>query len=178
MQAKLSSVPPLGNRLIAFAGEIDEDLLLWVSENLCRRFRREIKEGYMRSSIGLGRALVVAVVAAVGLAGCGAEFNAYDGSVQDVARVATVRGDVNTGNVIIISFNGKSTLGTWKAPTSQVRVLPGIHKFGVKPKTLDFRRILRFRVMAGREYLVLFSGGAFDVEEVTGRKVDFVESES
>jgi hypothetical protein len=129
----------------------------------------------MGRAIELGCAMLVAGVA---LAGCGAEFNAYDGSVQDVARVGTVRGDVNTGNVIITSFNGKARLGTWKAPTSQVRVLPGIHKFGVKPQSLDLRRILRFKVMAGREYLILFTGGVFDVEEVTGRKVDFVESKS
>ena len=126
----------------------------------------------MRSAIGL----VLAMVAAALLAGCGAEFNAYDRSVQDVARVGTVRGDVNAGNVDFTSIDGKSTLGTWKAPTSKVRVLPGIHKFGIKLKNLDFRRTLRFRVTAGREYLILFDGRAFDVEEVTGKKIDFVES--
>jgi len=132
----------------------------------------------MRRLIGLGRATAVAAVATVALAGCGAEFNAYDGSVQDVARVGTVRGDANAGDVIFTSFNGKSRFGTWNAPTSQVRVLPGIHRFGVKPKNLDLRRILRFKVTAGHEYLILYKDGTFDVQEVTGRKIDFVESKS
>ena len=130
----------------------------------------------MRRAIVLSRAILLAAFASVLLIGCGAEFNAYDGSVQDVARVATVRGDVNVGNVIFTSVDGKSKFGSWKAPTGQVRVRPAIHKFGVKPKNLEFRRILRFKVTAGREYLILFNGKAFDVEDVTGRKINFVES--
>jgi len=50
----------------------------------------------MGRAIELGRAMLVAAVAAVALVGCGREFNAYDGSVQDVARVGTIRGDYTT----------------------------------------------------------------------------------
>jgi hypothetical protein len=130
----------------------------------------------MRDAIGLGRALLFAMVAAIALGGCGAEYNAYDAYVKDVARVATVRGDVNGGKVIFTSVDGKSRLGTWKAPTNKVRVLPGLHKFGIKLPNLE--RTLRFEVMAGREYLILFNQGTFSVEEVTGRKIQFVESRS
>ena len=130
----------------------------------------------MRRGLKLSGAILLVTFALALLMGCGSEFNAYDGSVRDVARVATIRGDVNVGDVIFTSIDGKSKFGTWKAPTRQVRVRPAIHKFGVKPKNLEFRRILRFKVTAGREYLILFKGKAFDVEEVTGRKINFVES--
>jgi len=129
----------------------------------------------MRETIELACATLLATAATM-LTGCGAEFNAYNGNVRDVARVGTVRGDASAGNVIFVSIDGKASFGTWEAPTSKVRVLPGIHKFGVKPKDNDFRRILRFGVTAGREYLVLFEDGSFDVEEVTGRKINFVET--
>lgn len=132
----------------------------------------------MRDAIGLGRALLLGVVAAVALGGCGAEFNAYDAYVKDVARVGTVRGDVNGGKVIFTAIDGKSSLGTWKAPTNKVHVLPGIHKFGISLKDSDLRRALRFEVTAGREYLILFKDGTFEVEEVTGRKIHFVETRS
>jgi len=129
----------------------------------------------MRDAIAVGGAMLAAMAVAM-LVGCGAEFNAYDGYVQDVARVGTVRGDVNAGNVVFVSVDGKSKLGTWTAPTAKVRVAPGIHRFGVKPKDRDFRRTLRFGVTAGREYLVLLRDGNFEVEEVTGRQINFVES--
>lgn len=129
----------------------------------------------MRDAIDWARGTLIAAAAAL-LAGCGAEFNAYDGSVRDIARVGTVRGDVNAGNVIFVSIDGKSEVGTWEAPTNKVRVLPGIHRFGVRPKDTDLQRTLRFGVTAGREYLVLFRDGKFDVEEVTGRKIDFVQT--
>lgn len=130
----------------------------------------------MRDAIDWARGTLLAAAATL-LAGCGAEFNAYDGSVRDVARVGTVRGDVNAGNVIFVSVDGKSEFGTWEAPTNKVRVLPGLHRFGVRPQNTDFQRTLRFGVTAGREYLILFKDGAFDVEEVTGRKIDFVQTQ-
>ena len=132
----------------------------------------------MRNAIGLGRALLLAIIAIVALGGCGAEFNAYDAYVKDVARVGTVRGDVNGGKVIFTSIDGKSSLGTWKAPTNKVRVLPGFHKFGIRLDDSNLQRTLRFEVTAGREYLILFNEGTFSVEEVTGRKIQFVESRS
>lgn len=117
----------------------------------------------------------------MGLMGCGAEFNAYEGPVLDLAQVAVVSGDSGTGTVLITSVDRRERIGSWKPPTVEVRVRSGVHDFGVAPKTptpelsVKTQRRLRFKVDSGRKYLISLDRkvGTYAVHEVTGTEVPF-----
>lgn len=119
----------------------------------------------MHGDVAIGRVLLCSCLL---LAGCRPFTDAYPGPFRSPNEVAVVSGRAELigqpgyQDLSINSIDGERAIGGWKAPSSEVQILPGSHAIGVvdaraiesaeSGEVFKDQAILRFKVIVGARY--------------------------